>query len=121
MIKGIQGSNSVVVNGGNTSVPYVNQNVSNPIQGMMRIWGNDLQVFDGSNWMNISSSYATVSLSPTTEEAIDWVKRKMQEEKDIHERMKRHPGLKSAWEQFKIMDALTLEEKHSAGEVTTSP
>jgi hypothetical protein len=111
MIKGLQGSASVVVNGGNTSVPYVNQNHTNPIQGMIRIWGSDMQVFDGSNWMNIMTSYATVGLSPTTEEAIDWVKRKMQEEKDLHDRMKRHPGLKDAFETFKIMDVLTLEEE----------
>ena len=121
MIKGIQGVGGVVVNGGNTSVPYINQNSNNPVQGMIRVWGNDLQAFDGSSWMNISASYATVGLSPTTEEAIDWVKRKMQEEKNLHDRMKQHPGLKDAYEQFKIMDALTLEEKHSAGEVTTSP
>ena len=34
MIKGLQGSAHVVVNGGNTSVPYVPMNAMNPIQGM---------------------------------------------------------------------------------------
>jgi hypothetical protein len=116
MIKGLTGSAHVVVNGGNTSVPYVNQNNSNPIQGMIRVWGNDMQVFDGSSWLSMSTSYATVALSPTTEEVIDWARRKMQEEKDMHERMKKHPGLKQAWEQFQIMDALTMEEeKHDTG------
>ena len=114
MIKSLMGTRGVVVDGGNTSVPYVNVNPNNPMQGMMRISGSDMQVFDGSNWMNLSASYATVALAPTTEEAIDWAKRKMQEEKDLHESMKRHPGLKDAWEQFKIMDALTLEEKKNA-------
>jgi hypothetical protein len=111
MIKGLQGSAHVVVTGGNTSVPYVNSNVNNPVQGMMRINGTDLQVFDGNSWLSMSTSYATVALSPTTQEAIDWVKRKMQEEKDLHERMEKHPGLKQAYEQFRIMDILTLEEK----------
>jgi hypothetical protein len=111
MIKGLQGSAHVIVNGGNTSVPYVNQNINNPMQGMIRISGSDMQVFDGNNWVALSTSYATVALAPTTEEAIDWAKRKMQEEKDLHDRMKRHPGLKSSWEQFKIMDILTLEEE----------
>jgi hypothetical protein len=121
MIKGLQGSAHVVVTGGNTSVPYVNSNMNNPITGMMRINGTDLQVFDGSSWLSMSTSYATVALSPTTEEAINWVKRKMQEEKDLHERMERHPGLKQAWEQFHIMDALTLEENKNDHEVQTSP
>ena len=111
MIKGLQGVGSVQVGAGNTSVPYVNQNTNNPITGMMRVWGNDMQVFDGSNWMNISTSYATVGLDSSTEQALHWAKRKMQEEQDLKERMERHPGLKQAYEQFKIMDILTLEEK----------
>lgn len=111
MIKGLQGSAHVVVNGGDTSVPYVNSNPNNPIQGMLRLNGTNMQVFDGTSWIMMSTSYATVALSPTTEEAIDWAKRKMQEEKKLHERMEQHPGLKQAYEQFKIMDILTLEEK----------
>jgi hypothetical protein len=114
MIKGLQGSAHVVVTGGNTSVPYVNSNINNPVQGMMRISGSDMQVFDGSGWLSMTTSYATVALSPTTEEAINWAKRKMQEEKDLHKRMEQHPGLKSAYEQFQIMDALTLKEDNSA-------
>ena len=111
MIKGLMGSRGVVVDGGNTSVPYVNPNANNPIQGMLRVNGADMQVFDGTTWISMSTSYATVALSPTTEEAIDWVKRKMQEEKNLHDRMKRHPGLKDAYEAFRIMDILTLEEE----------
>lgn len=105
------GTRGVVVDGGNTSVPYVNVNTNNPMQGMIRISGSDMQVFDGNNWMTLSTSYATVALAPTTEEAIDWAKRKMQEEKDLHDRMKQHPGLKDAYEAFRIMDILTLEEE----------
>ena len=114
MIKGLQGVGSVQVGAGNTSVPYVNQNTNNPMTGMMRVWGTDMQVFDGSSWMNIGTSYATVGLDMSTEEAIQWAKRKMAEERDLKERMERHPGLKQAYEQFKIMDALTLEEDNGA-------
>lgn len=125
MIKGLTGSAHVVVNGGNTSVPYVSMassgHMSNPMQGMLRISGSDMQVFDGSSWITMSTSYASVSLAPTTEEAIDWAKRKMQEEKDMHDRMKRHPGLKSAWEQFRIMDALTAEEEKFDAGVQSGP
>ena len=121
MIKGLMGTRGVVVDGGNTSVPYVNSNTNNPMQGMVRISGSDMQVFDGSSWLNLSASYATVALAPTTEEAIDWAKRKMQEEKDLHERMKRHPGLKDAFETFKIMDALTMEEEKYDTGVQSGP
>ena len=111
MIKGLQGVGSVQVGAGNTSVPYVNQNTNNPMQGMIRVWGTDMQVFDGSNWMNITTSYATVGLDMSTEEAIQWAKRKIVEERELKARMERHPGLKQAYEQFKIMDVLTLEEE----------
>lgn len=113
------GARGVVVDGGNTSVPYVNSNTNNPMQGVVRISGSDMQVFDGSSWLTLSASFATVALAPTTETAIDWAKRKMQEEKDLHERMKRHPGLKDAFETFKIMDALTLEEEKHGQETST--
>jgi hypothetical protein len=112
MIKGIQGIGHVQISGGNSMIPYVNQNISNPAQGMVRVWGSDLQVYDGASWVNISSSYATVELDAEAQNAIDWAKRKMHEEQDLKARMEQHPGLKHAYEQFKIMDILTLEEKN---------
>lgn len=101
MIKGLMGSRGIAVNGGDTSVPYVNQNVSNPVQGIIRVWGNDMQVFDGSNWMNITAGYATVGLDPVTQEAIDWVKQKMQDEKELHRLSKENPAVQIALENLK--------------------
>jgi len=62
MIKGLMGSQGIVVSGGNTSVPYVNQNTNNPMTGMVRVWGTDMQVFDGSSWVIMNTSYATATL-----------------------------------------------------------
>ena len=120
MIKGLMGSRGIAVNGGDTSVPYVNQNVSNPIQGIIRVWGNDMQVFDGSNWMNITTSYATVGLDPVNQEAIDWVKQKMQDEKELHQLSKENPAvqialdnLKRAQEQLDVTIILSKEHEKS--------
>jgi hypothetical protein len=74
MIKGIMGTTGVTVAGGNTSLPYVNQNHTNPMQGMLRIWGSDMQVYDGNNWMNLSTSYATVSLDQDVLDVIQWAR-----------------------------------------------
>jgi hypothetical protein len=74
MIKGLMGTCGVTVSAGNTTVPYVNQNQSNPMQGMIRIWGNDMQVFDGSAWMNLSTSYATVSIDQEILDVIQWAR-----------------------------------------------
>ena len=80
MIKGLLGTGGVTVMGGNTSVPYINMNSETPMQGMIRVWGTDIQVFNGSNWTVVPSSYATVQLDPTSQEIISWVKKKMVEE-----------------------------------------
>jgi hypothetical protein len=80
MIKGLTGTFGVTVSAGNTSVPYVNQTSSNPMQGMIRVWGTDMQVFDGNNWMNMSTSYATVELNGDTQSLLNWAREKRDEE-----------------------------------------
>jgi hypothetical protein len=80
MIKGLQGISGLTVSGGNTSVPYINQNHSNPIQGMIRIWGSDMQVFDGNAWINMSTSYATVGLDQDVLDIVQWARKKRDED-----------------------------------------
>jgi len=81
MIKGLATSSRyTVVSSGNTSVPYINQNMNNPIQGMLRICGSDLQVFDGNSWIVMNSSYASVGLTPDAELLLDWARQKRDEE-----------------------------------------
>ena len=96
MIKGLAGSQGVIVNSGNTSLPYVNQNVSNPMQGMIRVWGTDMQVFDGTNWSVIASSYATVELDSETRNLLQWIRDKKKEEAEIGALSKDHPAIKIA-------------------------
>ena len=72
------GDKGLVVSGGNTSVPYVNMNTTNPMQGMIRVWGSDMQVFDGNNWTTMSTSYATVGLDPETQDLLLWAKAQRQ-------------------------------------------
>ena len=81
MIKGLQGISGITVSGGNTSVPYVSQNSNNPITGMVRVWGSDVQVFDGSSWINMGTSYATVGLDQDVLDIVQWARKKRDEEK----------------------------------------
>ena len=81
MIKGLTtGGKYTVVSAGNTSVPYINQNTNNPIQGMLRISGSDLQAFDGASWIVMNTSYATVGLTGEAESLLDWAREKRNEE-----------------------------------------
>jgi len=74
MIKGLTGVTGVTVSGGNTSLPYVNQNPSNPMQGILRINMSELEVFTGTNWQQVPSSYATVSLDQEVLDVIQWAR-----------------------------------------------
>ena len=98
MIKGLMGTCGVTVSAGNTTVPYINQNHSNPMQGMIRIWGSDMQVFDGTAWMNLSTSYATVTLDQDILDIIQWARTQRQLELNRATLIKNNPVLKKAHE-----------------------
>ncbi len=111
MIKGLRGDQGITVSGGDTAVPYINQNTTNPMTGMMRVWGSDLQTFDGSSWLNMNSSYATVSLDSELQVLLNWGRRKMLEEQDLQSLMEKHPGLKDTKDRYEVMLALVREHK----------
>ena len=108
MIKGLQGNSGLTVTGGNTSVPYVNQN-NNPMQGMIRVWGSDMQVFDGTAWINMSTSYATVGLDQETQNLLNWAKSKQRQEIEILEKATKNEAVRLALENVKeAQDQLTI-------------
>jgi len=74
MIKGLQGTIGVTVNGGMNSLPYIAPNNNNPVQGMIRINNTDLEVFNGTVWQSLPSSYATVSLDQDTQDLLQWAR-----------------------------------------------
>ena len=74
MIKGLMGTTGITVSGGDTSLPYINQNPNNPIQGMIRINMTALEVFNGTSWQSLPSSYATVSLDQETQDLLSWAR-----------------------------------------------
>jgi hypothetical protein len=97
MIKGLMGTTGVTVAGGNTSLPYINQNPSNPIQGMIRINGTDLEVFNGSNWQQLPSSYATVSLDQDVLDIVQWARTQRQLELNRATLIANNPALENAY------------------------
>jgi hypothetical protein len=124
MIKGLMGNQGVIVTGGNTSVPYVSQNSNNPMQGMVRVHGSDLQVFDGNSWLTMSTSYATASLDQDTQDLLQWARKKKLDEEALLSLPSDHPAVKSARqnlnnakaevkrleEQLRITEILSKEE-----------
>lgn len=105
MIKGISGNNNLIVSGGSASWPYINSNSSNPIQGMLRLNGNDMQVFDGTAWLNLTSSYASVSLDAEAQDLLQWARTQRQLDLNRKTLIKNNPALQKAYESIQRAEA----------------
>ena len=110
MIKHLQGGPGVTISGGMNNMPFINTSMLS--SGQLRYNGStqNIEVYDGTQWLNMSSSAPIVQLDPRAIRVLDWAEKKMNEEEDLERRMKDHPGLQDAYEQFKVMDAMTKDK-----------
>lgn len=116
MIKSLTGGNGIVINNGYTTMPYISSNQNNPMQGMLRVNGNDMQVFDGSTWLSVGGAYPTIELNGMAQSAIQWVMDKMKEEAEIKKLAETSVAVKGAieavelaQEQLKVIATLARE------------
>ena len=121
MIKGIMAGYGLTVSGGTTSYPYVPMNTNNPIQGMIRINGQDTQVFDGSTWQTMYGSIANVEFTGEVQSILDWARRKKAEEEQLDELCKKYPGLGKARDNFETFKRLVRAEEDVSQSVQSSP
>jgi hypothetical protein len=99
----------MIVSGGSTSMPYVPSNSNNPIQGMIRVNNQDMQVFDGSSWVNMYNSVASVGLTPEVESLLDWVRSKQRQEIELLELAAKNQAVLTALENVKkAQEQLTI-------------
>jgi hypothetical protein len=94
MIKNITPGPGIYIAANNYSTPYVD--MARPSAGMVRYNGSNFEVYNGSDWVHFSSSIPQIELDGVTLEAVQWVQRKMQEEKQLLELAKIHPTLADA-------------------------
>jgi hypothetical protein len=100
MIKGLQGISGVTVSAGNTALPYVGPNISNPMTGMLRINGTEMEVFNGSSWLMLSTSYATVGLDQDVLDIVHWARKKRDEENAWYKLATTNEAVRIALEQL---------------------
>ena len=100
MIRSITGGAGIHVSGNSYNSPYID--TTRPSSGMLRYINNNIEVYDGSSWLPLQSSYPTIELDGVTQEAIQWTRRRMEEEKHILELAKNHPT---------VADALAARER----------
>ena len=94
MIKTIMNGAGINVSNGIHSTLYID--MTRPSAGMVRYNGNNFEVYDGNGWMMIPSGDAQVMLDGVTLESLQWVRRKMTEEKRLEELAKSHPAVADA-------------------------
>ena len=100
MIKGLQGITGVSVGGGNTALPYVGPNSNNPMTGMLRINGTEMEVFNGSSWQMLSTSYATVGLDQDVLDIVQWARKRRDEESKWYALASSNEAVRIALEQL---------------------
>jgi hypothetical protein len=109
MIKSISGSGFVNVVGNWGNMPYINANSQNPSQGMVRVNGNDMQVFDGNSWVTLSSSYALIELNQEAQGILEWARKKMNDESEIKVLAEKNKSVAIALENLnKAAEQLTI-------------
>jgi hypothetical protein len=94
MIKNITPGPGIYIAANNYSIPYVD--MARPSAGMVRYSGSNFEVYNGSDWVQFSSSIPQIELDGVTQEAIQWVRRKMTEEKRLEELARQHPAVADA-------------------------
>jgi hypothetical protein len=121
MIKGLMGTCGVTVSAGNTSLPYVGPNANNPMTGMLRINNTDIEVFNGSSWQQLSTSYATVSLDQDILDIIQWARTQRTMAMNRLTLAQNNPALmnalesiKRAEENFELLEKFVMYDKSPA-------
>lgn len=88
MIRNITGGQGIHVSGSVYNSPY--------IDGMVRYVGNNMEVYDGSSWLPLASSYPTIELDNETWEIIRWAQNRMVEEERMKALAAQHPTVADA-------------------------
>lgn len=99
MIKGIsQGGRYINVVGGNPSNLYISPGSQSA--GIMRYNTNmnNVEVYDGQVWKELSNGFASVALTTEAEALLDWACKKRDEEMKLEALARNHPAIKIALE-----------------------
>ncbi len=127
MIKGITQGKYITVTGGQPGSNYVNNYSGAQGVGNMRFNTStqNIEIWDGSNWVTFNTSYATVGLSPDAEILLDWAKVRMHEEQEMKALAEKHPAVAIALEnlnkaQQQLKATIILSKEYQTNEEPAS-
>ena len=93
--------------------PMINPNAQLGDVRYNSISASGFEVYNGSCWIPIQQNIYSLNLSPEVQQALDWAKKKMDEDAKLEKMMDQHPGVRAAWEQLEIMKRLCQQEKET--------
>lgn len=106
----ISSTGSHIIVNSSQNIPYISP--STPSAGLVRYYGNEMQVYDGAAWLKVTSS-VNIALTGVAVDAIEWAHKKMLEEAEARRMAEQYPAvadaLNAVWEseqQLKTIVAL---------------
>lgn len=94
MIRNITGGPGIHISGNVYNQPYID--MTRPSAGMVRYNNNNIEIYDGSSWLPMQSSYPQIELDSNAQAALAWAREKMAEEARIKELAAKHPTVADA-------------------------
>ena len=94
MIRNITSGPGIHVSGSVYNAPYIDSTRSSA--GMVRYIGGNFEVYDGSSWLPLQSSYPTIELDSETWEIVRWAQNRMVEEERMKALAAQHPTVADA-------------------------
>ncbi len=121
MIKNISGGGKYLSVSGGAGSTYVNNYSGAQGVGNMRYNTStqNIEVYDGANWVQMQSGYATISMTPEAESLLDWARQKRQKEMELESLARDNPAVKDLLNQrndidSKISMVTTLIKNHQS-------
>jgi len=94
MIRNITGGYGIHVSGSVYNAPYID--TTRASAGMVRYISGNFEVYDGSSWLPLQSSYSQIELDGVTQGTLQWVQSKIEQENRMLELAKTHPTVADA-------------------------
>lgn len=94
MIRTITAGAGIHISGSVYNAPYID--TTRASAGLVRYQNGNFEVFDGSSWLPLQSSYPQVELDHETQEIIRWAQNRMVEEERMKALAATHPTVADA-------------------------
>lgn len=130
MIKGINtASQYITVQGGQPASTYVNNYSAGQGVGNMRYntTSQNIEVYDGNNWITLGMNYATVDLSYDAQQLLEWARTERDRQLKRQALIKDNPALQKAWDAIQRAEAnfdlieKFVEHDYESDQVQSSP